>query len=197
MSSLDRSRRLQEINAELAAAVERMLDAEDDPATMAAVLAESRRLREEKNRLLAAGDAGAGAEAAPAVPEQQRQSSWAPPPSGFTAPERAWSGTSRVDSGRSGPGSPSFAADSGPPPPAWTPDKAMMKAAAAERIEASDDAQWRAQTFPWSRELRDLNRERFGNAGFRHNQLSIMNASLSGRDVFVLMPTGMKSLFGN
>ena len=49
---------------------------------------------------------------------------------------------------------------------------------------------WRTESFPWSRDLRQRNRDAFGNPNFRLNQLGIINATLSGRDVFVLMPTG-------
>jgi hypothetical protein len=49
---------------------------------------------------------------------------------------------------------------------------------------------WRREDFPWSRELRQRNQEAFGNRDFRQNQLQIMNATLDGHDVFVLMPTG-------
>lgn len=38
------------------------------------------------------------------------------------------------------------------------------------------------------------NREFFGNPGYRINQQECINASLSGRDTFVLMPTGGDSL---
>lgn len=170
----NRQHRLEQINTALAAAAERMLDAEGDPDTMAAVLAESRRLREQKNALLAAIDSAPQSSTVSHswMESGQRSNAFAeqrPYSSGFAGSD-------------SGGGQSSL--------PSWTPDKTMMKAVAAKRVEASDDAQWRGQNFAWSQELRSLNRERFGNAGFRHNQLSIMNASLSGKDVFVLMPTG-------
>ena len=49
---------------------------------------------------------------------------------------------------------------------------------------------WRQESFAWSAKLREMNRDMFGNRDFRLNQLQIMNATLSGRDIFVLMPTG-------
>lgn len=44
--------------------------------------------------------------------------------------------------------------------------------------------------FPWSAEVDRLARNVFGVNNFRQNQLEAINASLSGRDVFVIMPTG-------
>ncbi|KAL4856507.1 ATP-dependent DNA helicase Q-like 4A [Chlorella vulgaris] len=80
--------------------------------------------------------------------------------------------------------------EAGPPLPLWQPDAGALQGVAAEREDASGDMKWRQEAFPWSSELRQRNREAFGNKDFRANQLQIMNATLSRRDVFVLMPTG-------
>ena len=42
----------------------------------------------------------------------------------------------------------------------------------------------------WSRDLKAAMKERFHLRGFRPNQLEAINATLSGKDTFVLMPTG-------
>ena len=55
--------------------------------------------------------------------------------------------------------------------------------------EGTADAHW-TQAFPWSQELVRVNKDFFANSGFRSNQLEAINATMSGRDCFVLMPTG-------
>ncbi|KFA70426.1 hypothetical protein S40285_00649 [Stachybotrys chlorohalonatus IBT 40285] len=43
---------------------------------------------------------------------------------------------------------------------------------------------------PWSPEVQKMLKDRFRMRGFRHNQLEAINATLAGKDAFVLMPTG-------
>ncbi|KAJ5550165.1 hypothetical protein N7461_004863 [Penicillium sp. DV-2018c] len=43
---------------------------------------------------------------------------------------------------------------------------------------------------PWSQEVRKVLKERFHLRGFRPNQLEAIDATLSGKDTFILMPTG-------
>jgi bloom syndrome protein len=52
------------------------------------------------------------------------------------------------------------------------------------------DARWARNDFPWSADLAQANRDYFGNSSFRPNQREAINATLSGNDCFVLMPTG-------
>ena len=60
-------------------------------------------------------------------------------------------------------------------------------------IEAAKIASqnWNSPTdFPWSSEIHDILKSRFKLASFRPLQLSAINATLSGNDVMVIMPTG-------
>ncbi|GMH23928.1 hypothetical protein Nepgr_025771 [Nepenthes gracilis] len=57
-------------------------------------------------------------------------------------------------------------------------------------IEGSNDKTWSSRDFPWTKKLEVNNKKVFGNHSFRPNQREVINATMSGYDVFVLMPTG-------
>ncbi|XP_071729839.1 ATP-dependent DNA helicase Q-like 4A [Rutidosis leptorrhynchoides] len=56
--------------------------------------------------------------------------------------------------------------------------------------EGSADKKWSKRDFPWTKKLEANNKKVFGNHSFRPNQREVINATMSGKDVFVLMPTG-------
>ncbi|KAH6766488.1 DNA helicase [Perilla frutescens var. hirtella] len=57
-------------------------------------------------------------------------------------------------------------------------------------IDGSTDQKWSNREFPWTKKLEAENKKTFGNHSFRPNQREVINATMSGHDVFVLMPTG-------
>ncbi|GAB2293116.1 hypothetical protein Dimus_027328 [Dionaea muscipula] len=57
-------------------------------------------------------------------------------------------------------------------------------------IEGSNDKKWSSRDFSWTKKLEANNKKVFGNHSFRPNQREVINATMSGYDVFVLMPTG-------
>ncbi|KAI3445622.1 hypothetical protein Pfo_002287 [Paulownia fortunei] len=57
-------------------------------------------------------------------------------------------------------------------------------------IEGSTDKKWSSREFAWTKKLEANNKKVFGNHSFRPNQREVINATMSGNDVFVLMPTG-------
>ncbi|KAF4455426.1 bloom syndrome protein [Fusarium austroafricanum] len=62
--------------------------------------------------------------------------------------------------------------------------KRSLPSAAPEEIPAH------LMNHPWSPEVQRMLKDRFRMKGFRCNQLEAINATLGGRDAFVLMPTG-------
>ncbi|XP_026430152.1 ATP-dependent DNA helicase Q-like 4A [Papaver somniferum] len=55
---------------------------------------------------------------------------------------------------------------------------------------SNDKGCWSSSNFPWTEELEANNWKVLGNRSFRLNQREVINATMSGCDVFVLMPTG-------
>jgi bloom syndrome protein len=62
--------------------------------------------------------------------------------------------------------------------------KELLPSVAPESIPAE------LMKHPWSAEVQRMLKYRFRMKGFRHNQLEAINATLGGKDAFVLMPTG-------
>ncbi|KAH7150605.1 P-loop containing nucleoside triphosphate hydrolase protein [Fusarium sp. MPI-SDFR-AT-0072] len=65
-----------------------------------------------------------------------------------------------------------------------TSSKELLTSVAPESIPAE------LMKHPWSPEVQRMLKDRFRMTGFRHNQLEAINATLGGKDAFVLMPTG-------
>ena len=61
--------------------------------------------------------------------------------------------------------------------------------AQCQQLDGTADKRWDG-SFPWSDQAHSLLREFFGSRDFRLNQRQALNATMSGLDCFVLMPTG-------
>ncbi|EPS69936.1 hypothetical protein M569_04828, partial [Genlisea aurea] len=57
-------------------------------------------------------------------------------------------------------------------------------------IDGVVDMRWSSREFSWTKAIEVNNKKVFGNHSFRPNQREVINATMSGCDVFVLMPTG-------
>ncbi len=58
-----------------------------------------------------------------------------------------------------------------------------------QQVDGTVDKRWEAD-FGWSGDAKRLLRDFFGSRDFRLNQRQALNATMSGMDCFVLMPTG-------
>ena len=67
--------------------------------------------------------------------------------------------------------------------------KTAVFSGGARTTSEAELAPWRGR-FAWTDELLRQNRVQFNNSSFRPQQLEIINAAMSDRDVFVIMPTG-------
>ncbi|KAI1078314.1 hypothetical protein F5B20DRAFT_548821 [Whalleya microplaca] len=66
------------------------------------------------------------------------------------------------------------------------------KSSVAKIVDPSSKAQIprELRNRPWFKDVRKALKDRFRMTGFRHNQLEAIDATLSGKDAFILMPTG-------
>lgn len=71
-----------------------------------------------------------------------------------------------------------------PPPRRKGPEKRIASTASKNPFPPEQ------MKFPWSSEVKQMLKDRFRMESFRHNQLEAINATLSGKDAFILMPTG-------
>lgn len=80
----------------------------------------------------------------------------------------------------------------GPPPESFDPASVPMAGECALELYAprATGDPWAGMSFPWSPSIKPLLERHFGHSALRGNQLPAVNATMSGRDALVLMPTG-------
>lgn len=66
--------------------------------------------------------------------------------------------------------------------------KQVLVASSAAEIDLDSTTEW-SSTFRWTKHLRQIAANQFGISSFRFLQEEIMNASLSCKHTFVVMPT--------
>ncbi|KAL5729467.1 DNA helicase [Ranunculus cassubicifolius] len=99
--------------------------------------------------------------------EPDNSDNWVPPPVSFSSFDRFGAQPSPVER------------------EAFVPNTAEVN-----YIEGEKDTRWSSYDFAWTKKLEASNKKVFGNHSFRPNQREVINATMSGCDVFVLMPTG-------
>ena len=68
--------------------------------------------------------------------------------------------------------------------------KERLERAECEALKGQD---WESGRFSWSERLDVARQEVFGLSSYRQDQLRVMNASMSGHDCLLIMPTGRGS----
>lgn len=63
-----------------------------------------------------------------------------------------------------------------------------------ERSKRESERDWVGETFQWATKAQEILEKRFGLKEFRPKQLAAINATLSKKDVLLLMPTGKEIL---
>ena len=68
--------------------------------------------------------------------------------------------------------------------------KAILDEEQKAKEKSLQSQNWKTRSFAWSQNVSEILTDTFGLSSFRSHQLETINASLSGLDVFLVMPTG-------